>query len=222
MSDQPIPTPADVAPKASEPAKADPTTEPAAAAPATDTPPWGEDFDPEKAWSLVQNLRADKERLQKRPGLSDEQKQKLAEYDRLAEASKTELERAQEAAKRNGEQAQALLTRAVSAEVKALAGEFADPSDAAAFLDLKKYATESNDIDTDAIKADLADLLARKPHLGKQPTPRVPAPNPAQGSSGAGPTGTRQLTRDDMSRMTPAEIDKATREGQFAQLLGQK
>ncbi|MFB9283159.1 hypothetical protein ACFPRL_27185 [Pseudoclavibacter helvolus] len=34
-------------------------------APAGDTPPWGsdEDFDPKKAWQLIQNLRSDKETL---------------------------------------------------------------------------------------------------------------------------------------------------------------
>jgi hypothetical protein len=30
----------------------------------TSTPPWGDDFDAEKAWTLVQNLRADKDKLQ--------------------------------------------------------------------------------------------------------------------------------------------------------------
>lgn len=159
--------------------------EPAAAAPAS--PPWGDDFDAEKAWNLVQNLRSDKERLQQRPTLTDEQKAKLDEYDRLAEASKTELERAQEAAQREATRAQGLLTRAVQSEVKALAADaFADPSDAGAFLDLQKYATADGDVDTEAIKSDLADLLARKPHLGKSPTTRVPAPNPAQGASGSG------------------------------------
>lgn len=61
---------------------------------------------------------------------------------------------------------------------------FADPEDAAAFLDLSKYAKDG-DIDTSAIKADLGDLLARKPHLGKTPISRPPAPNPAQGAGEA-------------------------------------
>lgn len=190
MSDQPIPTPADLAPKASggPTHEGNPSTtanpEPAAAAPAA--PPWGDKFDPETAWTLVQNLRADKERLTKRPALTDEQKQKLSEYDRLVEASQTELEKAQAAAKANEERAQALVTRATKAEIKALASEFADPSDAVAFLAGKKYAGDDGEIDTDQIKADLADLLKSKPHLGKQPTSRVPAPNPAQGTSAAG------------------------------------
>lgn len=179
MSEQPTPTDATTATAAPQ--------EPAAATPEAATPPWGNDFDAEKAWNLVQNLRSDKERLQQRPTLTDEQKAKLEEYDRLAEASKTELERAQEAAQTHQQRAQALLNRAVKAEVRAMASEgFADPEDAAAFLDLSKYASGDGDVDSATIKADLADLLARKPHLGKSPTTRTPAPNPAQGASGSG------------------------------------
>lgn len=111
----------------------------------------------------------------------------LADYNRLVEASKTDLERAQEAAQRESMRADGLLSRAVQSEVKALAADgFADPSDAGAFLDLKKYATADGDVDTEAIRADLADLLLRKPHLGKVPGARTPAPNPAQGASGSG------------------------------------
>lgn len=220
MSDQPTPTPADVVP----PAPAPSAPEPAAAAPA-DTPPWGDDFDPEKAWQLVQNLRSDKEKLQKRPSLTTEQQQKLAEYERLEEASRTELEKAQVAARNNEQRAQALLSRAVNAEIKALAGDFADPSDASAFLDVTKYATTDGDVDTETIKADLADLLTRKPHLGKTPTSRVPAPNPAQGTSGAGPAGAKpQLSAEDVKRMYAARdydgIAAAQADGRLAGLLG--
>lgn len=178
-----IPSPATVAAQQQGSAAATPD---AATAAKTDSPPWGDDFNPEKAWSLVQNLRADKEKLQQRPTLTDEQRTKLAEYDRLAEASKTELERAQEAANREADRAKSLLSRAVKSEVRALAQGFADPEDAAAFLDLSKYATGDGDIDSESIKADLADLLQRKPHLGKLPESHVPAVNPAQGSSSQG------------------------------------
>lgn len=215
MSDQPVPTPADVVPTPAAPAP----PEPAAAAPA-DTPPWGDDFDAEKAWSLVQNLRSDKEKLQKRPALTDEQKTKLAEYDRLVEASQTELEKAQAAARTNAERAQALVSRAIQAEIRALASEFADPSDAVAFLADKKYAGDDGEIDTEQIKADLADLLTRKPHLGKQPTSRVPAPNPAQGSSASGAAGASQLTQDQLDGMTPEQIVQARKEGRLNRIMG--
>jgi hypothetical protein len=92
---------------------------------------------------------------------------------------------AQEAASNSEKRAAALVDRAVRAEIKAMAADgFADPEDAAAFLDLSKYAKDG-DIDTSAIKADLGDLLARKPHLGKTPISRPPAPNPAQGAGEA-------------------------------------
>ena len=219
MTDQPTP-----AEPTTDPAPA--ATEPVATAPEAATPPWGDDFDAEKAWKLVQNLRADKENLQKRPVLTDDLKQKLAEFDRLEQASKSDLQKAQEAAQKNAERAQALLNRAVQSEVKALASQgFADPEDAAAFLNLESYASESGDIDTQRIKDDLADLLARKPHLGKSPESRTPAPNPAQGSSGSGPAGAPpQLTEADVKRMYDAKdyagIEKARQEGRLANLLG--
>ena len=181
--ENPTPSPADVA--AQQQGSAAATPDPAATE-QKQTPPWGEDFDPEKAWNLVQNLRADKERLQQRPTLSDEQKNKLTEYDRLVEASKSELERAQEAANQNAQRAQAYLTSAVKAKIEALATGFADPSDAVSALDASAYANESGDIDSDGIKAALADLLTSKPHWAKAPESRLPAPNPAQGSSGSG------------------------------------
>jgi hypothetical protein len=45
--------------------------------------------------------------------------------------------------------------RAVKAEVRAAAAEFADPEDAAAFLDLAAYTSDDGEIDTEAISADL-------------------------------------------------------------------
>lgn len=126
---------------------------------------------------------------------------KAAEYDKLLDAQKTDQQRAQAAAEKKAaageekaaaesQKAAAFLARAVRSEVRALAaGLFADPEDAAAFLDLGGYADEGGEVDTDSIRADLDDLLARKPHLAKPspaPKPRAPAPNRAQGSSGNG------------------------------------
>lgn len=214
MSDQPNPAAPDA------PADGAPTpTEPTAVAPEAPKPPWGDDFDAEKAWQLVQNLRSDKERLQQRPALTDEQKAKLAEYDQVLESQKTAEQKAQDALVAAENRARSLVERAVRSEVKALAAEgFADPDDAAAFLDLSKYAS-GDDVDSASIKADLADLLARKPHLGKSPTTRTPAPNPAQGSSSAGSSEPSQLTRQDMARMTPEAIAEAMDAGRFRDVL---
>lgn len=88
-----------------------PAQEPATPA-APVTPPWGEDtnFDPARAWSLIENLRAEKERLAARPALTTEQQTQLSEYQRLVEASQTEAERqatAVETAKRDADTARA-------------------------------------------------------------------------------------------------------------------
>lgn len=164
----------------------EPATEPNAE---NTTPPWGsdEEFNPEKAWGLIQNLRADKEKLAGREAITDEQKQQLAEYDRLVEASKTELEREKERASSLETRATAMQTRAVRSEVRALARDFADPEDAAAFLSLDSYVTDDGDIDSARIESDLKDLLEQKPHLGRpEEGRRTPRPDPSQGSAGRG------------------------------------
>jgi hypothetical protein len=77
-----------------------PVTPAAAPAPAQEaapqaTPPWGteENFDPARAWNLIENLRAEKEQLAAKPRLTPEQQQQLTEYQRLVEASQSEAER---------------------------------------------------------------------------------------------------------------------------------
>lgn len=154
-------------------------------------PPWGSDdqFDPAKAWSLIEGLRADKEKLAGRPVLDDDAQRKLGEYDRLVEASRTDLERKTEEATRWQTEAQTWRTTAVGARVQALAApDFADPTDAVNALDPSSYLDAGGQIDEKRIAADLADLLEKKPHYRRQAetsgTPRVPAPNPAQGARG--------------------------------------
>ncbi|MEV0646092.1 hypothetical protein AB0I28_12580 [Phytomonospora sp. NPDC050363] len=116
---------------------------------------------------------------------------KAKRLDDIEAANQTEsekLEAARDAAEKRAEQA---LTRAVTAEVKALAsGSFADPSDAAEFLgrDTSKFLSADGDVDTDAIGDALADLLERKPHWAKPtveaPKPKTPRPDPSQGPRG--------------------------------------
>lgn len=111
-----------------EPTPATPATPEVPAAP-VDAPPWGEDFDPAKAWNLVQNLRADKEKLAQRPALTDEQKRQLSEYNSLVEASKTEAQRQAEAvetAKREAESARAEAIRYKAAATHGISAEHFD------------------------------------------------------------------------------------------------
>lgn len=66
------------------------------------------------------------------------------------------------------------------------------------------------------LAADADALLALIP--AQSSGPRNPAPDPSQGvRSGAAPA---QLTRADLMRMTPEEIERARREGRLDALLG--
>lgn len=154
-------------------------------APETETTP----PEPEKLLTQADVDRIVAERIKReRDKFKDysELKTKAAEFDKVAEAQKTAEQRAQEAAVAAEERANQLLKRAIRSEIKALAADkFADPDDPGGFLDVTRYASADGEVDTAAIVADLDDLLARKPHLGKpEPGPRTPAPNRAQGTSG--------------------------------------
>ncbi|MFB7500032.1 hypothetical protein ACFC09_36035 [Streptomyces sp. NPDC056161] len=117
---------------------------------------------------------------------ADELARKVADFE---DRDKSELEKVTSKAERLAEQAAKATKRAVLAEVKAAASEFADAEDAAAFLDLAKYTSGDGEIDTEAISADLTDLLERKPHLRRQVSEpaKKPAPRPDP-SQGARPT----------------------------------
>ena len=150
------------------------------------TPPWGDDFDPEKAWKLIQNLRDDNGKLKERPVLDEDAKRKVAEYDKLVEAQKTEAQKQAEETARWQSEAEKWRAASVGATVKALAAvDFADPDDAVRNLDPANYLDAGGVIDEAAIKKDLAALLDAKPHYRRgdtAATPRLPRPNTAQGS----------------------------------------
>jgi ATPase subunit of ABC transporter with duplicated ATPase domains len=113
---------------------------------------------------------------------ADELAAKVAEFE---DRNKSDLEKATAAADAASKRAEAATARAVRAEVRALAAAgFADPDDAAAFLDLAGYTGTDGEIDTTAIQADLTALLERKPHLGRPAADaaRGPRPDPAQGA----------------------------------------
>lgn len=165
---------------------------PAAVTQPEKTPPWADgDFDAERAWKKIQALEADKEKLAKRPVLDDAAKTALAEYEKLKAASQTDLEKAQGEATRWQTETEKWRGAAVAQTVKAFAGaDFADPDDAVRNLDATKYLDAGGVIDEKAIKADLAALLEAKPHYrrsdGTSAAPRLPAPNPHQGSGANG------------------------------------
>jgi hypothetical protein len=91
--------PTNPAPQDGPPAgPATPPVTPPAQPPATPpAPPWGDDanFDPARAWSRIQNMQADLDKAKAKIGELTPYQQRAQE---LEEASKTELQRAQEAA----------------------------------------------------------------------------------------------------------------------------
>jgi hypothetical protein len=144
-----------------------------------------EPFDRKRAEAALRKKNSEAENLRKRLKELEPLAQRAKE---LEDAQKSEAERLTEQLSVQRETAQKAVRVAVEAKVEALAAStFADPSDAAGALDLASYADDAGVIDTEAIKADLADLLQRKPHWAKAPEgPRRPAPDRSQGSSGNG------------------------------------
>ena len=90
----------------------------------------------------------------------------------LEDRDKSDLQKASERADAAEKRAAAMADRAVRAEVRALAAAtFADPDDAAAFLNPSDFVDGDGDVDSKAVEKALADLLKRKPHLGKEQAP---------------------------------------------------
>lgn len=137
----------------------------------------------------------------------DQAKANKSAADKLAEieaAQKTDAEKATERAEAAEQQAQAMRERALRAEVKALAsGEFADPEDAALYLDLGKYTSDNGEIDTDTIKADLSEVLKAKPHLAK----KANVPDLGQGAGRGAPGGPASF-KDASADTFAAELGK--------------
>ncbi len=110
-----------------------------------------------------------------------------AELEKLKNASATEQEKAVAAAKAEGRTGALEIAnqRLLRAEITAsAAGKLADPSDAAALLDLNDFEVDDDgNVDKKAISTAIEELVKRKPHLaarGGRPS----------GDGGGGPRGT--------------------------------
>lgn len=119
----------------------------------------------------------------------DTLKAKATEYDQFKESSKSEQQKAIDAAKLEGanEVTGKFTTRIVNAEIKATAAAlgFSDPGDAVAlFGDISTVEINDDGPDAEAIKTKLADIAKNKPYLLKgDSTPRVATrPKPKSGS----------------------------------------
>ncbi len=125
----------------------------------------------------------------------------LAELKAAQLSAEEKLAAAKEAAEKR---AAAMVERAVNAEVRALAvADFADPSDAVDAIRAADFVNSEGEIDLDAVRAKLSDLLEAKPHWKKAPAaapvPPKPKPDPGQGArTPAGPTNFKTAPREDL------------------------
>ena len=154
---------------------------------------------------LRSKLAAYKEIASTQEKRAKENAAKAKQFDELTTAQMSELERAQDEAKRLAAQAESFRTRAVVGEAKSLAAEFANPTVAVTLLgDLSGYVDDQGEIDSTRLKTDLDALLEREPYLARVQAQPGMRPNPAQGQSGAPP-------------LTPSQrVKESERAGDFA------
>ncbi|MGC5534230.1 hypothetical protein [Streptomyces sp. SR-10] len=228
------PTPPEpAAPTNAEPAE--PATEPKGKSPTFEG-----DFDPAKFQKLVENLRGDVE-AEKAKRTAAEQKAKddqAAFMKKVAtafgidtdeakpptpEELSAQLAEAQTRTKASDDRARQ--TQVELAVYKTAGKHGGDPD---ALLDSRSFAKAIEKLDPshdgfgDAVaKAVKAAVDSNSKLAAKAPQPKEPERTPAGGApmDGAG-NGKRQLGEADRKRMTPEEIDKATREGRFNAYLG--
>jgi len=172
-----------------DPTQATATQEPAAAAPGDSRPTDAKksleellaDLDDDRRGVILGEVsKARNEAKNLRTRLT-EAEPKIAEYDRLAQASKTDAERAQEAQQAAEARATAAVQRIAKAEVKAaLAGLVDDPDSIIEDLNLNRFVDADGEIDTAALTA----LKSKYAAFAGRRAPR-PDPTQASGSNGA-------------------------------------
>lgn len=186
--------------------------------PAAEVPPVEEPSDWQAKFEAQQKVARDLERKLKS---SDDNRAKVAEMEKaLAAAQGKEQEFEALQSKRATEQAALAKAneRILRSEIKAAAaGRLADPADALKLLDLSGFEVDDDgNVDEDAIAAAVAELVKNKPYLAAQGGKRF---------EGAADGGARkegrpaQLSRDDLKRMSPEDIEKARQDGRLESLL---
>lgn len=143
------------------------------------TPPWGDDFQPEKAWNTIQEQRAAEKSLREQLReaqsnvMTDEQRQNLEQYQSLVEASQTDDERRQQQI----DSLTAAANKVPTLEAQNLRLQVALDKGLPATLASRLQGNTREEVEADA------DALAG---LMPQSAPKVMKPNPAQGTSGGG------------------------------------
>jgi hypothetical protein len=150
----------------------------------------------------------------------DQLKDKAKKYDELDEQNKSELEKAQaraEAAEKAAADArdEAKATRLRSAVIsEAVTQKAAKPDQVFRLIDASEF-----DLDDDGqpknASAVVGAFLAENPHMVDGGTNGAGKQGADQGTRSGG-KGDDQLTREDLAKMSPEAIRKATAEGRFA------
>jgi hypothetical protein len=199
---------------------------PKAPEPTTKANPWE---DPEAAQAEIERLRKEnaKDRTNAKAQAAEDARKELAQsIAKILDPDATEPtdDPVKLAESLTASQSEAKAARVELAVFKAAGAAGGDP---AALLDSSSFLASLDSIDptdtaaiTDAIKA----AVGANPRLGAAPgDPKVPAPNPAQGTSAGGPGAAGQLTEADVKRLYAEgkhdEIVKAKAEGRLATYL---
>lgn len=174
-------------PQPEAPATPTPQPQPDAPKPEAPKPPWGsdEDFDPQRAWNLIQNLRTENTDIKGKltaaqPILEAADQQRRDEQGELATA-REDITKAQQ-------QAETWRSQAIRSKAEAIAaGRFVDAEVAVQLLgDLSEFGTDDG-IDVQKLAGRLDQLAQDKPFLVTPPPQQGFTPNRGQGQSGTGP-----------------------------------
>ena len=137
-----------------------------------------------------------------------------------AGAEQDEAKKQQEQARRDAEAAaeKRANERILKAELKAAAaGQLADPSDAAAFIDLSQFEPDDDgNFDAGEISEAISDLIRRKPHLAAKATGFQ---GTGDGGARTGGSKPKQLTGADLKTMSAPEIAQARADGRLADYM---
>lgn len=147
----------------------------------------------------------------------DELEKQIAEL----QGKEAEYEAARKAQAVRDDALKAANTRILKAGIRAAAsGRLQDPSDALQYLDLTKFeVSDDGEVNTDAITTSLDELLKAKPYLGKTKGAAGPLGIIPPSGTRDGDRNASQLTKDDISHMTPAQIEKARLDGRLKNLM---
>jgi hypothetical protein len=196
------------------------STETAAATEATttETPAAGEAALGDAGKKALDAMKAE------RKAARDEAAAAKAERDALQaklDGKEAEHAAAQEAQRLRDEALAVANERILKAEVRAAAAsKLNDPQDALRFLNLSEFEVGSDgEVDASQVAQAIDDLIASKPYLAAQ---GKRFQGTADGGARNGSAEPSQLTKADLARMTPEQIDAAITEGRATNLLSGK